>query len=239
MESLSQNWITEKHIDLEYKKYILLAYLQQVESRFEETYLYPYMSELIMHYRNVIDLKKNKENLYSNFSSRLSGIDLNAFKLIYDKLSADDELMQQLESIIDFSIPQFEKYLNEGKRIYEFVEKHIQFNPVGIIPIRISEGYLFLNAGQSKETRVYSYEVTLIENPDDRYRAIHTAYICSYEKGITTTYENIKSELLRINKLLPNPATYAFECELQIPVEATFLPIAKRMMMRYVAVKGL
>ena len=41
MPKLSKDWITEKHIDFEYKKYVLLAYLQEVEKHFEMTSLYP------------------------------------------------------------------------------------------------------------------------------------------------------------------------------------------------------
>ena len=50
MDKLSENWITEKHIDLEYKRYVLLAYLQHVSEQFEEVRLYPALSELVNHY---------------------------------------------------------------------------------------------------------------------------------------------------------------------------------------------
>ena len=46
MSSLSTNWITEKHIDFEYKKYVLLGYLQHVNESFTENKLYPSLSEL-------------------------------------------------------------------------------------------------------------------------------------------------------------------------------------------------
>ena len=71
MPSLSTNWITEKHIDFEYKKYVLLAYLQHVSAHFTENKLYPDLSELITHYRNVLSLKENKQTMFDSFS-RLS-----------------------------------------------------------------------------------------------------------------------------------------------------------------------
>lgn len=235
MENLSQNWITEKHLDFEYKKYLLLGYLQHVSQRFDETHLYPYLAELITHYKNALELRNNKKSFYESFTERVSGIDLREFKLLYDKLIADDELMRELESIIEFSIPQFEKHLNEGKKIYDFVETNIHFSPVGIIPIHVSEGYIFLKNGKQNETRIYTYQVTLIERPDDRYRSLHTSYVCSYEKSLINTFESIKGDLMRYNKNFPNPATYLFESEMEIPIEQTFLPIAKRMLMKYVA----
>ena len=41
MATLSENWITENHIDFEYKKYVLLGYLQKVKEHFNEQKLYP------------------------------------------------------------------------------------------------------------------------------------------------------------------------------------------------------
>ena len=84
MNSLSKNWITESHIDFEYKKYVLLAYLQKVSEEFTEQRLYPSLSELIEHYRNLKELKSGKQHLFANFKSSLVNIDLEQFKLIYE-----------------------------------------------------------------------------------------------------------------------------------------------------------
>lgn len=234
MEALSKNWITEKHIDFEYKKYILLAYLQHVSENFNEAKLYPSLSELVSHYRNLISLRNSKKNMYESFPERLATTDVNSFKIIYEKILEDDQLMQEIENIISFSIPQFEKQLAEGKKIYDFLDSKISIFPVGIVPLQINEGYLFLKIGKEKETRVYEYQITLFENPDERYRGICTQFVCSYEKSLNNTFENIKGDLIRYHKKLPNPATYVIETELTIPLEETFLPMAKRVLMKYV-----
>lgn len=236
MESLSKNWITEKYVDFEYKKYVLLGYLQQVSKSFDESKLYPHLNELIMHYKNVIELRENKKSLYDNFTERMLGADMKDFKILYEKILQDDDLMQELETIINFSIPHFEKHMHEGKKIYDFIESKICLIPVGIIPLRTAEGYLFLRNGKQKETRVYNYQITIFESPDERYRGIHTTYVGSYEKNLANTYESIKRDVISYNQHLPNPATYLFETELELPVEPTFLPIAKRMLVRYVSV---
>ena len=116
MESLSKNWITEKYVDFELKKYMLLGYLQHVSKHFDAIKLYPHLSELIMHYKNVVELKDNKNALYESFSERLLGADIKEFKLLYEKILHDEPLMKELESIIDFSIPQFEKHMQAGKK---------------------------------------------------------------------------------------------------------------------------
>lgn len=235
MENLSKNWITEKYVDFEYKKYVLLGYLQHVSKNFDEVILYPHLNELIMHYKNVVELRENKKTLYDNFTGRLLGADMKDFKLLYEKILHDDDLMQELETIINFSIPHFEKHMQEGKKIYDFIESQINLMPVGIIPLRAIEGYLFLRNGKHKETRVYNYQITIFEASDERYRGIHTTYIASYEKNLSNTYESIKRDVISYNKHLPNPATYLFETDLELPVEPTFLPIAKRMLVKYVS----
>ena len=235
MTQLSTNWITEKHVDFEYKKYVLLAYLQHVSDSFTENKLYPWLSELVTHYRNVIALRENKKSIYESFPQRMSAADVSNFKILYEKILQDDELMLEIETIINYSIPQFEKFLAEGKKIYDFIESKIDIFPVGIVPLHINEGYLFLSNKHNSETRIYEYQITLFENPDEKFRGIFTQYVCSYEKTLSNTFEYIKVDLLNFHKKLPNPATYVIETELTIPFEETFLPLAKRALMRFVS----
>jgi len=230
---LSDNWITTNHIDFEYKKYILLAYLQHVNECFEETKLYPALSELVKHYRNLVALRDQKNSLYNSFPEKLNSADLQNFKLVYEKLCTDDRLMTELESIINFSIPQFEQRLAEGKKIYDFIESKINIFPIGIVPLHTDAGYLLLRNGDQNKTVVFEYQITIFDQPNERYRAIGVQYVNSFEKTLCNTYENIKGDLLRYNKNLPNPATYVIESELTLPFEDTLLPLAKRSLVKY------
>ena len=234
MNRLSENWITESHIDFEFKKYVLLAYLQHVSERFDETRLYPALSELVSHYRNVKSLKENKQAMFDSFPEKLSEADFSQFKLVYEKLIQDDKLMQEIESIIEFSLPQFEKYLKEGKKIYDFIESKISIFPVGIMPLLADAGYLMLKSGKNAETRIYEFQVTIFDQPNERYRGIYLNYVSSYEKALHNTYENIKRDLILFNKSLPNPATYVIETDLVLPIDDTLLPLAKRTLVKYI-----
>ena len=234
MADLSKNWLTEKHIDFEYKKYLLLSYLQDVGKNFNATKLYPWLAELIEHYKNAIAVKENKQNLQKYFPQRLTGINEKG-QLSYEHIVADDELMQELQSIIEYAIPQFQNRMDEGKNIYDIVEEHLYIQPVGIIPLHPECGYMFLKGGKTASTNVYEYQVTFFENASEKFKAIHTHFVKACEKNISTTFQSIKSDLLRDNKLLPNPATYAIETEMTLPLEETFLPIAKRMLVRHLS----
>ena len=104
MVTLGENWLTEHHIDFEYKKYMLLAYLQQVDKDFEIQKLYPSLRELVKHYRQVTAIKDRKEDLFNSFPARAKEVDVENARLVYEKILKDDSLMKELESIIDFSI---------------------------------------------------------------------------------------------------------------------------------------
>lgn len=235
MAELSNNWLTEKLIDFEYKKYLLLAYLQDVSRNFDSTKLYPWLSELIAHYKNTVAVRDNKQNLKSHFPQRLSGIDSASGQLSFEAMIADDELMNEIESIIEFALPKFEQQVEEGRTIYDFIEENLFLHPVGIIPLQANCGYMFLKGGESATTSAYEYQISFFENANEKYKAIHTHFVKSYPKNISTTFESMKSDLVRENKHMPNPAAYAIETDITLPLEETFLPIAKRMLVRHVS----
>jgi len=143
MEALKHDWLTEGLIDYEYKKYILLAYLKDVRSRFNKSELYPFMSDLVFHYRNLLKVKESKQLLFEHFPKTLSRADFLKLKLSYDKLVKDDEVMLVIEDIIAFALPKMEQILDEGKELFEFVEEHIELSPVGLSPIYAQDGYFY------------------------------------------------------------------------------------------------
>jgi hypothetical protein len=235
MGKLNKDWITEHAIDFEYKKYVLLAYLQEVGHDFELTRLYPSLSDLVDHYRNLMSIKQNREKIKNAFPQKMNGIDAESFQIRYEEIILDDKLMEEIEAIVNFSIPQVKGGIEEGRKIYDFVEKNISLSPVGIIPLDQSNGYLFLKGGECSSTEVFEYHVTSLEHPGETFRAIHTRYIRSYSKSFTNTYESIKTDMIRENRQLPNPGAYAMESDLALPIEETFLPVARRMLVKHIA----
>lgn len=236
MKSLNINWLTEGLIDSEYKKYILLAYLQWVKNSFLKQMLYPPLSDLVMHYNNLLTIKENKQLALNCFPKNISKIDMKKFKIEYETLfDKGDAYLQAIEEILVFSIPKIKEQLAEGKEIYDTIENKLEINPVGIIPLNAQEGYMFIRTGNQKMTAVFEYQVTIFETAEEKHRGIKTEYITSYPKSLTNTYENIKIDIIKNIKKLPNPATYAVECELSVPLKETLLPIAKRSLVRYIS----
>jgi hypothetical protein len=235
MKMLSETWFAEGYIDFELKKYTLLAYLQQVNQYFNESKLYPQLSDVIFHYNNLQALKENKKFLQEQFPKKLTGIQIEKLQLLYEQIIDDDELMQELEDIITFSADKLKTAISSGTEIYEFVEDKLNIFPVGLVPLDTHEGYFFLSEGTYRNTLVYQYRLSIFEKHDEKYRAIRTEYVSEWERNIVNSYENIKAELLRNKRELPNPAVYSIETELTFPISETLLPVAKRSLVRYIS----
>lgn len=235
MKALNPNWITEGLIDFEYKKYILLAYLQDINKEFNEQKLYPFLSDLIFHYNNLVSLKKNKELATNNFPQQVSKLDFENFKIQYEKMIEDDNYMNEIESILSFALPKIKSHLTEGKELYEFVENKLEIFPIGIVPLNAEAGYMMLREGDERDTRVYEYQITIFENQNEKFRGIKTEFIATYQISIGNTFEKIKIDLINTKRNLPNPATYAIESKFVFPLEETLLPIAKRSLVRFIS----
>mgnify|MGYP007101538134 CR=1 FL=1 len=221
----------ESHIDLEYKSYVLLAYLKEVSNAFEINRLYPYLADLVAHYNGLLNIRSEHERLEEAFPKNLRSIRPN-FQLEYEKMGHPESLQEVIE-IIEYSIPLLKKHLQAGQLLYEEFEKSIHIHTVGLLPLLTDEGYLLLSNGNESKTQVYNYSITLFENSVGKYRAIHTTYVAEYKRSLSNTPEHIKLELLRINRKLPNPATLTVESERVLPFHETLFPIAKRAVVKY------
>ena len=235
MKTLSETWFADGYIDFELKKYTLLAYLQEVNKFFNENKLYPQLSDVIFHYNNLVAFKENKKYLQEQFPKKLTGIQIEKLQILYEQIIEDDELMQELEDIMNYSVGKIKKTISNGTEIYEFVEDKLTIFPVGIIPLDNNEGYFFLSEGSYRNTIVYQYRLSFFEKHDEKFRAIRTEFVNEWERNMVNTYENIKAELIRHKKELPNPAVYSIETELTFPIAETLLPVAKRSLVRYIS----
>lgn len=233
--SLTETWFIDGYIDFEYQKYKLLAYLKEVNKCFNESKLYPQLSDIIFHYRNIEHFRHNKQLLQSGFPKQLDRVNMNSLKLLYKKMLKDNELMAQLEAIADFAIDRMKDTINNGTELYEAIEQHLIIQPVGILPLYKDEGYAMLRYGNSNTVQVYSYSMSLFTDNETRFKGIYINHVSTFTKSITNTYEHIKRNLITTIKTLPNPAVYLLETPLALPFNETFLPIAKRTLMRHIS----
>ncbi|WP_143310162.1 hypothetical protein [Chitinophaga vietnamensis] len=235
MGALSETWFADGYIDFELKKYTLLAYLQDINRYFNQHKLYPQLADIIFHYNNLLAFRENKQFLQQQFPKRLTTVNMEKLQLLYEQLIADDELMQELENIIQYSLPQMNNTIREGTELYEFVEDKLSISPVGLVPLDPAEGFMLLCDGHYRDVLVYAYRLTIFERHDEKFRGIHMHYLEAYKKDLVHTCEHIKGLLLRSHAEMPNPAVYCVETKLVMPINETLLPVAKRSLVKYLA----
>jgi len=234
MKRLSNTWITDNRIDFEYKKYVLLAYLQEVKEYFDEKKLYPSLTELVSHYQNVLRFKETRTNFISQLPKLLRGIDIENKTLQYENMLENDKILAEIESIIEFSIPQFYFHLEQGKDIFDCVEKAIHIEPIGLVPLQNKFGYLLIQSTQRKDTRVYEYHISTVEHPNERWSTLKTNFIKSYDYSLSHTFQYMKSDILCEHQVYSHPAVFGIESECAFPFDETILPVAKRMFLKMI-----
>ena len=141
--------------------------------------------------------------------------------------------MHELSRIVQYGVDEMKGTISEGAEIYDFIEKKLEVEPVGIMPLYKNEGYVFLRYSKYPEVRIYSYTVTLFEHQSAKYKGIRMDYIDSRTKSLANTYEQIKLDIIRTYRALPNPAVYKMEFPLSVPFNETLLPVAKRVLVRH------
>ncbi len=227
MERLSNNWLTENVVDFEYKKYVLLAYLQQVEKRFRSKELYPHLPELRFQYSHTADLQSRKNLLKKYAQGQLIDIDWQKLELIYEKTAFETAVMRELDDIINYALPQLASALQVGEEIKADVAQDIQISPVGIEPLYKKEGYLFVYEEFIKEILVLYFKLSVYADKNDTYKSINTQLIEKRKYTFSDTFESLKLQLIKANHTMPNPATYLIHIKKVYPFESTLLPLVK------------
>src|SRR5687767_14885462 len=140
MKALSDTWFAEGYIDFELKKYTLLAYLQEINRYFNENKLYPQLGDVIFHYNNLAAFRDNKQFLQQHFPKRLTAVNMERLQLLYEQMIEDDELMEELETILQYALQKMDGTIKGGTEIYDFVEEKLNITPVGLVPLDSQEG---------------------------------------------------------------------------------------------------
>jgi hypothetical protein len=235
MKTLPKNWITDGLIDFEYKKYQLLAYLQEADREFQAVKLYPMLSDLIDHHRVLHELNSGKTELSKLFPKALNGIDFQSAQLQYQPKVQDGEVMKEISQITAFALPRLASQIEEGKSIYNFVEEHVEFEPVGILPIYNREGFVLMTRESSADVHAFRYKSNMLQLAGEKFRSITFWMLGIFQKNLFNTLEKLKMQLIREVKELPNPATWRVHSPKVIPIEETLIPLSKRLLLKSVS----
>jgi len=212
MERLRPGWFLHGLWDEEYQRYRLLAYLKHVQVAFFAQRLYPPLSDLVESYEELRSLAQAQQNT-----------------------AVLEESTDTLYKIIQFAIPKLEESIQEGQQIYDLIERHLQVEVVGLIPLYKAEGYLFLRRGGEKVVRAYRYEIRPIQDKEGLV-GIRLEPVEEFVFSILATpFTILRERLLKAHKDLPTPLTLVVESPLEVPLQETLLPIIKRNLPRWIA----
>lgn len=233
MKQLTENWFVSGLIDPEYKRYILLAYLQEIEKEFAALRLYPPFADLTQHYESLIAFRNGKLLMDNTFPKFLDKEALQSFTLRYISAQETGGVMKEVEEIVEYAIPTIEAKLNEGKEIYRHIDRHILIEPIGVLPFYRQEGYLLITTAFEREVKAFRYKIQFYENVGVNHFGITLEEKMQFTHSLSCSYEQMKMHLYRTNSELPVPATYLISSEITVPESPTLLPVIKRKFLNY------
>lgn len=234
MKTLPKNWLTQGWIDFEYKKYQLLAYLQETEKEFRSVKMYPTLSDLIDHYRTLKQIQLGKNELRNLFPKALTSVDFQNVQLHYRPRIQDGEEMEEISRITAFALPRLTTRIEEGQSILDYVESNLIFEPVGIQPLYTKEGYLMVTQENVEDVYAFRYKSNLLQMVGEKFKNIAIWLIGTFRKSWTLTLEKIKLQLIKERRDLPTPATWRLHSSQSFPLQETLVPIGQRLLLPHV-----
>lgn len=229
---LSPDLFTSVQDDLEKRQYVILGQLKKISDQFKYYKIYPYLSQLIELHRTLKDITARLSDLRSRFPKRISKIDWINKTIEHEVIFTDGTDVSAVEDLIDWALPKIKKVIEEGVAIHEFVESELSVEQVGILPNYRDEGYFFVPDNRNMNLNLYRFGISIFQSSDDTYRSLKTRFLKQLQQGaVKLSPGHIKLELIRQERELPNPATYAIETRLDFPFNQTIFPVAKRRLM--------
>ncbi len=226
MKKLSDNWFTEGIIDLEYQQYILLDYLQAAKKQYNEYRIYPYLSDLIRHHKNLVKFQENKNTLFNSFPKKLTGINITEGRLEYENTEKDS--LSDVSEIVEFALPEFKKHIEIGQALYDAIDKQLIVEPIGIQPLYKKEGYIMVNVGKS--IKVFQFIISSLEINEEKFVGVNFTHLAKYDANMINLSQKNKLKILEKSKDIPNACSYFVNIhnDFSNVLEESIIPILKR-----------
>lgn len=225
MKSLPKFWFASAPIDLEHKQYVLMDFLTSVKDDFTLDFLYPWLSEVQKQYLELSAFKHERNQLKEKFKT-IKGFNFEKMCIEYEyDTSWITRDFQEVDSIVEFSIPKFQYWVNKGTKLFDSVSNQMKWEIIGLIPNYKDEGYFILHV-EDRDIFVYRYKVEHIIVEEENYFGISTDMV-DFHRSRFKNYEDIKHDLIKTYKDLPFPLTLSIQTK-NYPLRETLLPIIKR-----------
>lgn len=154
--TLEPTWFVQTPLDFEHKKWILLAYLQDIQKKFESQIISPYLMDLYSHLSNLEKWKSVRELI---LKKEVKGLDWERLTLIYDLPECSPE-MEELDRIVDWAYPRLQQIQKMGRILWSEIEKNfiVRYHGLWLSPDR--EGSMLIETPIL--SHVYQYTISPI-----------------------------------------------------------------------------
>lgn len=222
MAMFKNNWLSSHWVDFEYKKYTLLGYLKQIEDKYRQQKVYPYLTMLQDELDDISLLSKTLDQ------HRQPDLPTEAIDEAQANKAGED-VLEELYKITQFAQPKIASCLNAGKELEAAVSDTLLFLPVGLLPVQKQEGYLIFQ--HRERLRIYQYQLRLVtpgKDNDIHSNHLKTWLIDTQVRSRFSVLSDLKHNLIKANRDLPNPATFAVVSSLSLPYPETLVPIGRK-----------
>lgn len=232
MKKLSPDWFVEPAIDFELKSYLLLAWLNELEAELQNKKYFPLSDEITAQINNLEHFNDEKLQLNDLFKTRVSGIDQQEWKLIFENDFIEEPVLNELDRIVKWSLKKLKKQKEKVDQLIHQALDEFQIVPIGLVPLYQKEGYLFLPL----KNKITVYEFCFHEiysTSSSNYFYTQTEMIGDYDWAWHKTYEDLKIDLCKQHNKFSLPATFLCEYKEELPLEESLLPLAKKRLSTY------
>jgi len=236
MNALSLDTFLSSDTDWEKNQYKVLGGLKEYRSDLYRKKLYPALSDLIALMNVLEDVLHHRKTLSNKFKKEITDFDIKNKTIIYNTLERLSPNVEFLFELIEWALPKIKDVIDEGIILFDYVEKNLKIEHVGLIPLYTGEGYFIIPDYNESIYKVMRFEYSKFFTGKESLRSLKTKHVDSHSMAqLTNNPEMIKLELIGKYKDLPNPATYVCVTELDFPFGETVFPVAKRKLLTSMA----
>ena len=234
MNGLTLEIFLSPDLDLEINQYKILNGLKEYKNLFNRKKIYPALDELINLHISLEQLMRQKNQMTGSFPKQIQEYDIKNKSIKYEILEKIKPNIEMFFNLVNWALPKIKDAIDEGIILYEFVEKEMMINEIGILPLYKEEGYFFLPDPRESSLQIFRFESTIFNSHKEKMRSLKTKFVKSVglDRGVRTP-EMLKLDLINQYKDLPNPATFLCSSELDFPFQETMFPVAKRKLMTH------
>jgi len=183
-----EQWLTEGRMDAEWKRYRLLARLQEADDDFDKEKLFPQLTLLEQDLALLQSFSHAYRNLEEQTPKTLYRFDFKNARTLYQNMplpvSAE---MEHCKEMANYAIPLIQTCVEKGRTLFQHTTQQLQLNRVGLFPLDINSGYLFLQQSSSNLILVYTYLSIKICAIPQGLHYLHVRFICTYRISMMNT----------------------------------------------------